>query len=109
MANPLETWVAAVVLQMEKIQPQNGYINDVGTVFRVDLLPDQMNATDFPALFALDPLGGGVMIAEGHQLYTLRYPLVIGGIANIGGIDIRSRDRSIQLNYLKNDIWRALL
>lgn len=109
MANPKETWVAAVVLQLEKIRQENGYINDVGAVFRVDILPDQMNPGDFPALFVLDTLGGGVLTADGKENYTYHLPLVIGGIVDIGTSDIRTRTRSTELNYLINDIWRALL
>lgn len=109
MAQPKETWIAAVVLQLEKIRQENGYTNDIGTVFRVDVLPDQLNAGDFPALFVLDPLGGGVMQATGKHLYSYRLTLTIGGIVNVGTSDTLSRTRATRLNHLINDIWRSLL
>lgn len=109
MSGIRETLIAAVAAQMETIKIANGYSTDVSKVFRIDFLPDQLDDTDFPAVYVLEPLNGGTLKVMDANAYQYNLPLLLSGMVRANTTDLKTSDRATSLNALINDIWKACL
>lgn len=109
MSGPRETALAAIALQLKKIQVANGYANDIGRVFRLDFKVDQLTEGDVPAAFVLPPLQGGRMEAMDANGYFYRWPLTCGAVMKRPASDAKDSARETAMESLVNDLWRALL
>ena len=109
MPGPRENLFAAVVAQLEKIRVENGYDSDVGRVYRVDMLFDQIPDGAFPALEVLEPIGGESMAAMDDGGYLCRVSMTVAGLVKAGTADLTSSDRHTLANALLGDAIRALM
>lgn len=110
MSEPRDTLFAAIVTQLEKIREDGGYAVTVGKVYRgVDVLPEQMNEGDFPALEVLEDIGGERWERFDQQGYLCRWPLVLAGTVRTGGSDMAAAQRHVDICRLLNAVVRALM
>jgi hypothetical protein len=110
MSEPRETLFAAIQAQLEKIKIENGYALTVGRVFRgVDILPEQMNEGDFPALEVLEEIGGERWERVDQQGYVCRLPMIIAGTIRSGTTDLTSVTRHSEINRLLNAVADCLM
>src|SRR3990172_1812595 len=109
MPGPRENLFAAVAAKLESIRQDNGYDNDVGAVFRTDLLFDQINDGEFPALEVLEPLAAESMTPVDSGGYLCRLSMTIAGLVKTGGVDLRTAERHTAVNSLLNDTISALM
>lgn len=108
MANPLEALHVAIASQLQTIQVANGYNTDAGlNVYRIDLVEDQLAVVHLPAIVMIEAVRGPA-VEMGDQFYRERVPFVIGGMISFGATDLKSPDRASALNYLVNDILKAM-
>jgi hypothetical protein len=108
-ANPVETIQAAIADALQAIQVANGYSQNVGAVYRVDLLEDQVPASSLPALFVLEQSPGETYRALDKNVYRAEMRLLIGGMVSLGQGDLFKPDRVTLLNSLLNDTVKVLL
>lgn len=105
----VEGIVAAVTAQLEKIQVANGYRTDVGRVYRVPVVTDQIPESDMPALAVVIPDDGIQFTVADKTLYRVDLRLVIGGAVSVGDADLLDPARATAINGLFQDTFDALL
>lgn len=104
-----ETLTSAVVAQLEKIRVENGYKSDVGRVYRVRLIEDQIPEGTLPALVVVTAPNGHTFTPMGNGSYEAKLRLVVGGMVSQGTADLYDSERATLLNYLFEDTIDALL
>lgn len=107
-APSIELLESAVVTQLAKIQIANGYKSDVGRIFRMRLIEDQIPDGAIPALIVV-PIPNGDDWTPGDQHYRGKLSLVIGGMVNVGQADLYDPARATALNWLMEDAINACL
>lgn len=107
-APSIELLEAAVVAQLQSVKVANGYNSDVGRVFRMKVLEDQIPDGALPA-FIVVPIPNGDDFTAGDRHYRGKLSLAIGGMIALGQADLYESDRVTALNRLMQDAINALL
>jgi hypothetical protein len=107
-APSIELLEAAVAAQLETVSVANGYKTDIGRVFRMRLIEDQIPDGALPA-FVVVPIPNGDDFTPADGCYKGKLTLAIGGMVSIGQADLYDPDRVKALNWLMEDAINALL